>query len=83
MTRIVLDVLFCETIHFSLLAADFAACNCAFSREEILRKAMERVGIELIDYGNWTQALTQEGRIRISACSKAYRERAERATASR
>lgn len=81
--RHVLDVLFIETLHFSLPPVEFAACNSAFSREEVLRKAMECIGIELIDYGSWTQVLTQGGRVKISACSKAYRERAERATASR
>jgi hypothetical protein len=88
----VMDTLFLEVLQFQVRRHEFAHCAIAPSREEVLRLAMALVGIELIDYGSFvTQPIlgrqtgpdTAEAWTRIIAFSKAYRERAERATASR
>jgi len=84
----VMDVIFCEVIEFTLQVGTWNKCSVAFSREESLREAMEQVGLELIDYGSFTvqpMSYTKTNSLEclVSAYSKAYRERAERATASR
>jgi len=80
-----MDVLFCEEILFKVKPVEVARCRIALSQEEVLRKLMEHVGIELIDYGAFTiqhlmlpapRHLEQWNR--VSVFSKAYRERVER-----
>lgn len=90
--RLVMDVLFLETLSFRLRHVTVAHCQIAPSREEILRRLLAEVGIELIDYGSFAVQPLPVVRTpdqapiavdMINAFSKAYRERAERATASR
>ena len=84
MARLVLDTLFCEVVTFVVPSADFRVCACALSQEEVLRSAMAYVGLELIDYGSWFARPDPRGALmQVLAYSKAYRERAERATAAR
>jgi hypothetical protein len=82
MSRLVLDVLFLDHLEFSLSTLDYSRCSTAWSREEVLRKALEGIGLELIDYGSFIVQPRGAWR-RIEVYSKAYRERAERATLSR
>ena len=84
-----MDTLFLETLDFGIPLDVWAACQPEPSREEVLRKAMTVVGLELIDYGSFTAgkyfppATPQMARALISVFSKASRERAERAAAPR
>lgn len=89
-----MDTLFLELLAFRVQAADYALCAIAPSREEVLRQAMELVGLELIDYDSFVarsipvnplQAYDPERvfYIRIEAYSTAYRNRVERAAARR
>jgi hypothetical protein len=80
--RLVLDVLFLDHVEFSLSTLDYSQCAIAWSQEEVLRKALEHVGMELIDYGSFI-VQPRGAQRRIEVYSKAYRERAERATLSR
>ncbi len=75
-----MDALFLETLEFNLLGLLFAQCCVAPSREEVLRNAMAEVGLELIDYGDWTHVYTLDNppTMRVRVFSKAWRERAER-----
>jgi hypothetical protein len=90
--RMVMDVMFLEVLEFTLPIATYAPCRVASSMEEILRQAMTAVGIELIDYGSFTATTVMpapvngvvdgaKATVEISAYSKAYRERMERAAA--
>lgn len=84
MSRLVLDVMFLETLQFRMLVDHYRVCAIAPSREEVLRRCLESKGIELIDYDSWTvQPLGSTQMIDIRVYSRAYRERLERATASR
>lgn len=88
--RLVMDVLFLESLEFTLPILTYAPCRVAPSMEEILRSAMVRAGIELIDYGSFTAttvmpAATNGGiidgnlaTVEFAVFSKAYRERTER-----
>jgi hypothetical protein len=88
--RLVQDTIFCEILEFEVEGLAFRHCAIAVSQEEVLRKLMATVGIELIDYGSWfatpwkyRQLPDAVPAMRVLAYSKAYRERAERATALR
>jgi hypothetical protein len=83
MTRLVMDTLFLDHLEFELTYRQHAYCGTAPSREEVLRRAMAEVGIELIDYGSFTQHINSAAAIGINVYSKAYRERMERDTAGR
>jgi hypothetical protein len=90
MSRLVMDTLFVEIVTFRMPQGEFRRCSCALSQEEVLRQAMEYVGLELIDYDSYIAQplLTKEPRVKeafmgVTAYSRAYRERAERATAAR
>lgn len=84
MSRLVMDVLFCEIVQFIVPMTEFRRCCIQVSQEEVLREALVTVGLELIDYGSWTgRPDSQCARVHVTAYSKAYRERAERATALR
>ncbi len=89
-----MDVLFLEHLEFKLPVNTFAVCQVAPSKEEMLRRAMVEVGLELIDYGSFIardvpvpQVLQYAPetifQVKVEAFSKAYRERAERAAAHR
>lgn len=76
-----MDLLFLEHLEFRLPLVLFAHCRIASSQEEVLRNALASAGLELIDYGSWTdRILAKSGYVLVSAYSRAYRERAERAT---
>jgi hypothetical protein len=84
--RMVMDTLFLEEITFELQVGTWNQCSVAWSQEEVLRQAMQHVGIELIDYGSFTvkpARYSETGSLKclVSAYSKAYRERMERAAA--
>lgn len=83
--RLVIDTLFLETLEFRMATGAWNQCSVAPSREESLREAMETVGLELIDYGSFTAVPIPYPHlgVRVSAYSRAYRERAERAAALR
>lgn len=85
-----MDVLFCETVSFTVGALAFYRCRTAQSQEEVLRALMAEVGVELIDYGSFTVQpckppipIDQVLRYFVAAYSKAYRERVEREAARR
>lgn len=91
--RLVQDLVFLETLEFRLSIHDAAQVRVAQSKEEVLRQAMVLVGLELIDYGSFTEeAVMLKGGINLCGpemkavyrvYSKAYRERAERAAGLR
>ena len=88
--RLVIDVLFCEAIHFRLPATIYYRRAVAPSQEEALRGFMAEVGLELIDYGSfavqpqalsWDPALPPRSptvHVLVDVYSKAYRESTER-----
>lgn len=81
--RLVMDVLFCDTVEFELPVLEWNRCRTAVSQEEVLRSAMLEAGIELIDYGSFMTLIiadtTAIGRhIQVRAYSKAWRSRLER-----
>lgn len=89
-----MDTMFLETLEFALPIITYAPCRVAPSMEEILRQTMATVGIELIDYGSFTATTVMPAAVdgvidgalavvEIKAYSKAYRERVERAAATR
>lgn len=80
-----MDLVFLEVVEFTLFIPEWLLCRIAPSQEEALRAAMALVGIELLDYGCFTvrELGPPTGRVLVSAYSKAWREKAERATASR
>lgn len=86
-----MDTLFLETCEFRLPFVVVQRCRIQPSQEEVLRELMAAVGVELIDYGSFTVRPSMPPRDRdlneswdlVSAYSKAYRERAERAAARR
>jgi hypothetical protein len=85
-----MDLIFVEVVNFRLPQGEFRRCCIEVSQEEVLRQAMVCVGLELIDYGSFiaqpllsTEPMVKEAWIGVTAYSRAYRERAERATASR
>lgn len=82
-----MDVIFLERLDFNVDGEAYALAMTSASREEVLRAAMHCVGIELIDYDSFiAHAATVPGRrarMQVSAFSKAYRARAERANDSR
>lgn len=81
--RLVMDLLFLETIDIKLTAAQGRRCMAtAYSVEDSLRMALELKGIELIDYGTVVFVPTAVG-YTVQARSKAWRERAERQTVQR
>jgi hypothetical protein len=81
--------LFLETLDFAIPLDVWAACQPEPSREEVLRKAMTEVGLDLIDYGSFTDgkyfdaAAPHAALALISVYSKAFRERAERSAGRR
>lgn len=84
--RMVMDLCFLEVLEFTLLPIEMALVRCARSQEGVLRGAMATVGLELLDYGSFTAValnLPDVTAYRVTAYSKAWREKAERATASR
>lgn len=79
-----MDVCFLEMLEFELTYRQHAYCYTEPSREEVLRKAMAHVGLELIDYGSFTEHINSAAAaVGIQVYSKAYRERAERAATHR
>jgi len=81
--RLVLDVIFLEALDFQLDKTEWKRCQVERSQEEVLRAALVLVGLELIDYGSFVAKPYGLLSVTIDVYSKAYRERAERATASR
>lgn len=80
-----MDLCFCETFEFTLLVPDWHRCRIARSQEEVLRATMARAGIELLDYGCFTvkPVAGSSDTVLVTAYSKAWRERTERASAAR
>lgn len=79
--RLVFDVLFLEHVTFKVAVKDYAYCRTGHSREEVLRKAMELVGLELVEYDSFTDTPVVGEGVRVHAYSLAFRERAERDSA--
>lgn len=80
-----MDILFLEVVEFTLLIPEWYLCRIAPSQEEVLRQALALVGIELLDYGCFTvkPVAGHSALVLVSAYSKAWRERTERASAAR
>jgi hypothetical protein len=81
--RLVLDLLFIETIDFTLTIPEGNRCQATGrTMEDSFRYALELKGIELMDYGSVQFVRTPTG-YSVQGRSKAWRERTERQTVPR
>jgi len=76
--RLVMDTLFLEELEFEIGRDEWRYCSIKPSREESLRAALAKVGLELIDYGSYTTQPFGVLQTTVRVYSKAFRERLER-----